>query len=85
MANAAYAKANTGGGGGTGIKYTASNTTPTGNTVGDQWYKINQDILFEYISDGTSNNWVDITTPTVAANATAGTVNTLSPFLLMGA
>lgn len=70
QANAAYAKANTGG---AGITYTASNTAPTLPKVGDKWYKIDQNIIFEYISDGTSNNWVDITTPILTTQpATSG-------------
>ena len=82
-ANAAFIKANTS----TGIKFTASNTTPTGNTVGDQWYYIASDILFEYINDGTSNSWIDISTQTISSNASSGSVSgsDFSPFLLMGA
>jgi hypothetical protein len=51
----------TGGGGGGSFVYTAA-TTPiaSGNVTGDQWYDTVNDILFEYISDGTSQYWVDI-------------------------
>lgn len=55
--------------GGAGIKYTASNTAPTSNTVGDQWYNVNENILYEYINDGTSNNWVDMSTSPVIPGA----------------
>ena len=48
---------------GTRITYTAANTAPSNPQTGDLWYKINQDIIFEYISDGTTSNWVDISTP----------------------
>jgi hypothetical protein len=42
--------------------------------------------LYEYISDGTSNYWVDITSVVVTSSApTVTVVDTLSPFLLMGA
>ena len=66
QANAAYAKANTGG---AGITYTASNTAPTSPKVGDQWYNVNENILYEYINDGTSNNWVDMSTSPVIPGA----------------
>jgi hypothetical protein len=82
-ANAAYAQANTGGGGGGGITYTASNTAPTSPHVGDQWYIIATNVLYEYINDGTSNNWVDIVSPTISNNVVL--LDTTSPFLLMGA
>jgi hypothetical protein len=72
QANAAYAKANTGGGGASGITYTAANTAPTSPKVGDQWYIISSDILYQYINDGTSNNWVDITSPTMTSAAATG-------------
>lgn len=67
-ANAAYAQANTAGGG--GITYTASATAPATANVGDQWYLTTTDVLYEYINDGTSNNWVDITSPTMSNNTT---------------
>jgi hypothetical protein len=49
-----------GGGGGGGITYTASNTAPGGPSIGDQWYYVASDILFEYLNDGDSNQWVDV-------------------------
>jgi len=61
QANAAFLKANTGG----SVKFTTSNTVPTSNSVGDFWYKPDRDVLFQYINDGSSNNWVDITSPAV--------------------
>ena len=70
QANAAFAQANTGGGGG-GITYTASSTAPSTPSVGDQWYLTTNDVLYEYINDGTSNYWVDITSPTMSNNVTS--------------
>jgi hypothetical protein len=49
-----------GGGGGT---FTASNTAPSSPSKGDQWYYIASDILFEYIDDGDSLQWVDTSSP----------------------
>jgi len=42
-----------------GVTYTAS-TTPAAAKVGDQWYNTTNDVLYEYITDGTSTYWVDI-------------------------
>ena len=81
-ANASFIKANTS----TGITYTAANTAPVSPKVGDQWYIIATDILYEYINDGTSNNWVDIYSSTISnGTSTISTTDTVSPFLLMGA
>lgn len=78
------------GGSGSGITYTASNTTPALANVGDLWYDTTADILFERQYDGTSNNWIDIGSPSLLYTTNAQTTGTttsdaLSPFLLMGA
>jgi hypothetical protein len=52
-----------------GITYTASASSPAGPSNGDQWYDTVNDILYEYIFDGTSSYWVDIQTSVIAANA----------------
>jgi hypothetical protein len=52
----------------TGTPYTVSATPPSGPSLGDQWYNTNNDILYEYISDGTSSYWVDIQSPTLSGN-----------------
>ena len=51
-------------GGGSGITYTASTTPPVGPVVGDQWYDTVDGILYEYMDDGDTNQWVDIISPT---------------------
>lgn len=56
VAQAAFDKANT-----ANITYTSSNTAPSTPKFGDEWYKINEDILYVYSTDGTSNFWLDIT------------------------
>ena len=43
-----------------GTKYTATASSPSNPMLGDQWYNTNTDALFEYISDGTTSYWVDI-------------------------
>lgn len=42
-----------------GITYTAS-TSPVAAKVGDQWYNTTNDVLYEYVNDGTTSYWVDI-------------------------
>lgn len=59
----------------TGITYTASSTPPASPTNGDQWYDTSDDTLYEWVSDGSSNYWVDIQTPAITANA-APIINT---------
>ena len=61
---------------GSRITYTSSNTAPSSPLAGDLWYKINQDIIFEYINDGTTSNWVDISTPILTAASGGGVSNT---------
>ena len=55
-ANSAFAKANTT----SGITYTVSNSSPGSAKAGDQWWSSDDDILYEYIYDGSSNVWIDI-------------------------
>lgn len=52
-------------------KYTASTTAPTTGSPGDQWYSTNDDILYDYISDGTSSYWVDLQSPSFSAAGSA--------------
>jgi len=69
------------------IVYTASATAPVAPKNGDQWYKTTTNVLYEYITDGTSSFWLDIQSPVVTGNNVVSTTTTdsLSPFLLMGA
>jgi hypothetical protein len=62
QANAAFDRANT------GARASASNTAPTGNTVGDLWLSLTDETLYLYSYDGTSNNWVDISGPILRTN-----------------
>jgi hypothetical protein len=47
------------------LRMTGSPTAPTNPTVGDLWYDTDYDVLMRYTYDGTSNNWIDITGPTI--------------------
>jgi hypothetical protein len=60
------------------FKYTASNTAPTSPVAGDQWYYIADDILYSYINDGTTSQWVDIFDPSFPPSDTAATANTIA-------
>jgi hypothetical protein len=75
--------------GNTGITYTASNgIVPIFPRTGDQWYNISEDIIYEYITDGTGFYWVDQTSPAISSTTSLTTAlqnSQLSPFLLMGA
>jgi len=50
----------------TGITFTASTTPHVSPIPGDKWYNTDNNRLYEYINDGTSNYWVDIQSLTVA-------------------
>ena len=47
------------------LKTTTSATAPSSPNIGDMWYDTDVDVLLRYINDGTSNNWIDITGPTI--------------------
>lgn len=55
----------------TGIVYTASASPPAGPDIADQWYDTTSDVLYEYIFDGTSDYWVDTTSPAFAGGVVA--------------
>jgi hypothetical protein len=57
LTQAAFNRANS------GARATSSNTTPTGNSVGDLWLSLTDETLYMYSYDGVSNNWVDISGP----------------------
>jgi len=54
-----------------GIIYTAATSPPVSSKVTDQWYNTSSDVLYEYINDGTSNYWVDTTSPAFAGGVVA--------------
>ena len=69
-ANAAFAKANTGSSS-PGLKLTANSGVPPSANVGDQWWSTTDDILYEYINDGTSNVWLDISSSAITSTTTS--------------
>ena len=67
-ANSAYSKANSIS---AGITFTANSGVPPSANVGDQWWSTTDDILYEYINDGTSNVWLDISSSAITSTTTA--------------
>jgi hypothetical protein len=63
-------------------KYTAAAAAPSNPALGDEWYDTNEDILYEWINDGTSYYWVDISSGIVSGTTT--TVLPFHPFLTAG-
>lgn len=64
-----------------GITFTTSNTAPAGPNKGDKWYDTDTDILYEYLPDGDSSQWVDISSPDTQTNFTASPTPPSSPLL----
>jgi hypothetical protein len=56
-----------------GIIYTANTAPPVSPApkVTDQWYDTANDVLYEYLYDGTSDYWVDTTSPAFAGGVVA--------------
>jgi len=56
-----------------GIVYTANTAPPTSPApkVTDQWYDTSNDVLYQYLDDGTSDYWVDTTSPAFAGGVVA--------------
>jgi hypothetical protein len=54
-----------------GIIYTAATSPPGTSKVTDQWYNTSSDVLYEYLNDGTSEYWVDTTSPAFAGGVVA--------------
>jgi hypothetical protein len=54
-----------------GVNYTANTTPPASPLEGWQWYNTSTDVLYEYLNDGTSDYWVDTTSPAFAGGVVA--------------
>jgi hypothetical protein len=54
-----------------GITYTAAVVPLPNPRIGDQWWDTINDVLYEYIFDGTSEYWVDTTSPAFAGGVVA--------------
>jgi len=56
--------------------YTVSTTPPVSATNGDQWYNPTNDVLYDYLSDGTSSYWVDLQSASVSADIVPSVIST---------
>ena len=57
------------------IKWTTvANTAPTGAVPGDFWYNSYSNIKYQYTNDGTSNVWIDQSSPTSFSTITVGNI-----------
>jgi hypothetical protein len=56
-----------------GVIYTANTAPPVSPApkVTDQWYDTANDVLYEYLDDGTSTYWIDTTSPAFAGGVVA--------------
>ena len=56
-----------------GIVYTANTAPPVSPApkVTDQWYDTANDVLYQYLDDGTSDYWIDTTSPAFAGGVVA--------------
>lgn len=78
-ANAAFAKANTGGGGGGGgASVSVGTTAPNDPSSGDLWYNSNLGKLFIYYDDGDTTQWVETSSNYITANTPTPSVGSLA-------
>ena len=64
--------------------YTAGNTAPITPRLGDKWYYISRDLVYEWSTDGTSSFWLDNLSPTTTSNpggSTGGTTDLTPVFI----
>lgn len=64
--------------------YTAGNTAPITPRLGDKWYYISRDLVYEWSTDGTSSFWLDSLSPTTTSNpgGGGGTTTDLTPVFI---
>jgi hypothetical protein len=60
--------------------FTAGVNAPANPAAGDQWYDTSDDILYQYLNDGTNSYWVDIRSGIFGGNA----ASTLGETLIQG-
>ena len=59
------------------VTFEAQATAPANAVAGDFWFSTTNGILYQYVADGTSDQWVDmsgVATPPATSSATANTV-----------
>jgi len=61
-----------------GITYTSDTSPHASPAIGDQWYDVSTDVLYEYIEDGTTEYWVDVQSPIFNGSLSTNLVGNLS-------
>ena len=61
-----------------GAKYVAAASSPSNPNLGDLWYNTGTDALYEFISDGTTSYWIDV------SSAGAGNISLVGDSTLEG-
>jgi hypothetical protein len=56
--------------------YVAQSGAPSNPNIGDEWYDTDNDVTYQYVYNGVTYQWVDVTTGYINANTTA-VANTL--------
>jgi len=59
------------------VTFDAQNTTPAGSTAGDFWFNTTNGIVYQYVDDGDSDQWVDITGIATPPSTTSTVANTV--------
>ena len=59
-------------------KYSAGNTAPTNPVAGDNWWYTAGNVLYQYINDGVSTQWVDVFDPSFPPSSTSVSANTIA-------
>ena len=59
-------------------KYSAGNTAPSNAVAGDNWWYTAGNILYQYINDGVSTQWVDVFDPSFPPSSTSSAANTIA-------
>lgn len=69
---------------GSGGTFTTSSSAPSTPSAGDRWLHSTTGVLYTYVDDGDSSQWVDLGDGGGSGGG-GSTTDTLHPFLLMGA
>ena len=60
------------------VKFTTANTAPTNPVSGDQWWYQAGNVMYQYINDGSSSQWVDTSEPDFPPSSTSAGANTIA-------
>ena len=59
-------------------KFVAGNTAPSSPAPGDNWWYSAGNVLYQYINDGVSSQWVDVFDPSYPPSSTSVSANTIA-------